>query len=105
MTKTILILLTGLLLLSCKDEKNKNVSSDKNIHSELWEDKTQIYLPNTSEWTNRVEVADINGDKMIDLLFANGGNYAAPGEPEFSRVFINQGADKKLKIPNFCHAS
>jgi hypothetical protein len=97
MTKTILILLTGLLLLSCKDEKNKNVSSDENIESELWEDKTQIYLPNTSEWTNRVEVADINGDKMIDLLFANGGNYAAPGEPEFSRVFINQGADKKFK--------
>jgi len=97
MTKTILILLTGLLFLSCKDEKNNTVSLDENIKSELWEDKTQIYLPNTSEWTNRVEVADINGDTMIDLLFANGGNYSEPGEPEFSRIFINQGPDKKFK--------
>jgi hypothetical protein len=97
MTKTIVILLTGLLFLSCKDEKNNTVSLDENIKSELWEDKTQIYLPNTSEWTNRVEVADINGDTMIDLLFANGGNYSEPGEPEFSRIFINQGPDKKFK--------
>jgi hypothetical protein len=97
MTKTLLIILTGVLLLSCKDEKNKNISLDENAESALWEDKTKTYLPVTSEWTNRVEVADINGDKMIDLLFANGGNYASPGEPEFSRVFINQGADKKFK--------
>ncbi len=34
---------------------------------------------------------------MIDLPFANGGNYTSLGEPEFSRVFINQGADKKFK--------
>jgi hypothetical protein len=34
---------------------------------------------------------------MIDLLFANGGNYSSPGEPEFSRVFINQGAGEKFK--------
>ena len=64
MTKTILILLTGLLFLSCKDEKNNTVSLDENIKPELWEDKTEAYLPITGEWTNRVEVADINGDKM-----------------------------------------
>ena len=64
MTKTILILLTGLLFLSCKDEKNNTVSLDENIKSELWEDKTETYLPITGEWTNRVEVADINGDKI-----------------------------------------
>ncbi|MFT6842249.1 MAG: hypothetical protein ACJASR_001015 [Psychroserpens sp.] len=97
MIKTILIALTGLLFLSCEGKMNKQVSTDENRESELWEDKTETYLPVTGEWTNRVEVADINGDKMIDLLFANGGNYSEAGEPEFSRVFINQGADKKFQ--------
>lgn len=38
-------------------------------------------------------MADLNGDGYLDLLFANGGNYS---EPEFSRVFINQGAGNKF---------
>jgi len=97
MTKTILIAFTGLLLLIYEGKMNMQVSSEDKTKSELWEDKTETYLPTTGEWTNRVEVADINGDKMIDLLFANGGNYSSPGEPEFSRVFINQGADKKFQ--------
>ncbi len=58
----------------------------------LWEDQTTTYLPVTAEWTNRVEVADINGDNLPDLLFANGGNYSTPGNAEPCRVFINQGA-------------
>ena len=97
MKKIIFIILTGLILLSCEEKSNKEASSDINVHSELWEDKTETYLPITGEWTNRVEVADINGDKMIDLLFANGGNYSSPGEPEYSRIFTNQGADKKFQ--------
>ena len=97
MTKSISILVIGILLLACTDKMNKEVPSDKNTEYGLWEDKTETYLPITGEWTNRVEVADINGDKMIDLLFANGGNYSSPGEPEFSRIFVNQGADKKFK--------
>ena len=39
MTKTILILLTGLLFLSCKDEKNNTVSLDENIKSMISKDK------------------------------------------------------------------
>ncbi|WP_273567478.1 FG-GAP-like repeat-containing protein [Maribacter halichondriae] len=97
MTKSISILLIGILLLACTDKMNKDIPADKNTEYRLWEDKTETYLPITREWTNRVEVADINGDKMIDLLFANGGNYSSPGEPEFSRIFVNQGADKKFK--------
>jgi hypothetical protein len=97
MAKTFLVVLTGLLLLSCEGKLKKEIPSNMSAESELWEDKTQTYLPITREWTNRVEVADINGDKMIDLLFANGGNYSEPGALEFSRVFINQGPDKKFK--------
>lgn len=63
----------------------------------LWEDQTATYLPLTAEWTNRVEVADINGDQLPDLLFANGGNYSTPGKAEPCRIFINQGAGKMFE--------
>jgi hypothetical protein len=33
---------------------------------------------------------------MVDILFANGGNYREPGEPTLSRVFLNQGPGKKF---------
>jgi hypothetical protein len=73
------------------------INSFQNIENDLWIDATHTYLPVTAEWTNRAEVADINGDKQLDMLFANGGNYAEPGNAELSRVFINQGPDSKFK--------
>lgn len=57
----------------------------------LWHDATEELLPATAEWTNKVELADINGDGWIDLLFANGGDYSEPGEPEMNRAFANRG--------------
>ena len=63
----------------------------------LWEDATKTTIGQTAEYTNSVELADINGDGMVDILFANGGDYEAPGKPEFSRVFLNQGAGKMFK--------
>ena len=51
----------------------------------------------TKEWTNKVELADINGDGRVDVLFANGGKYDHPGEPEFSQVFLNQGPGQMFK--------
>jgi hypothetical protein len=62
----------------------------------LWEDQTERYLPKTAEWTNRVEIADINGDNLVDLIFANGGDYSEPGTLEASRIFINQGPEKQF---------
>jgi hypothetical protein len=63
----------------------------------LWDDATKTTIGDTAEYTNSVELADINGDGMVDILFANGGDYEAPGKPEFSRVFLNQGAGKMFK--------
>ncbi len=60
----------------------------------LWSDQTATFLPATSEWTNRAEAADLNGDGSIDIIFANGGNYSEPGEPEYCRIFLNQGPDQ-----------
>jgi hypothetical protein len=63
----------------------------------LWEDKTADTIGTTAEYTNSLELADINGDGRVDILFANGGEYEKPGKPEFSRVFLNQGPGQKFK--------
>jgi hypothetical protein len=56
-----------------------------------WMDVTAEAIGETGDYTNRVELADVDGDGRVDLLFANGGNYDAPGEPVSSRVFTNLG--------------
>ena len=57
----------------------------------LWHDATAALLPPTADWTNKVELADLDGDGRVDLLFANGGNYSEPGDPEPNRAFLNRG--------------
>lgn len=57
----------------------------------VWEDRTEALLDSTGEWTNKVELADLNGDGRLDILFANGGNYSTPGAPELNRAFFNAG--------------
>src|SRR5215208_1608064 len=63
----------------------------------LWKDATKTTIGATKEWTNKVELADINGDRLVDILFANGGDYDYPGEPTFSQVFLNQGPDQMFE--------
>ncbi|MBA2541460.1 MAG: VCBS repeat-containing protein, partial [Deltaproteobacteria bacterium] len=44
------------------------------------------------EWSNKVELADFDGDGRVDILFANGGNYSEPSEDlEPNRIFANRG--------------
>jgi len=63
----------------------------------LWIEVTQDFLPETAEWTNKVELADIDGDGRLDLLFANGGNYSEPGDLELNRAFLNRGPDQPFE--------
>jgi hypothetical protein len=67
--------------------------------SGLWEDETRATIGATKglTWTNKVELADINGDGLVDALFANGGDYDFPGEPARSQVFLNQGPDQMFE--------
>ena len=77
------------------ESQGETTSSDEGgtlpLPTALWHDATDELLPATGEWTNKVELADIDGDGRIDLLFANGGNYSDPGEPELNRAFANRG--------------
>jgi hypothetical protein len=65
----------------------------------FWEDATTTTIGETKEltWTNKIELADLNGDGLVDVLFANGGDYDYPGEPTFSQVFLNQGSDQMFE--------
>jgi hypothetical protein len=63
----------------------------------LWHDATDVVLDSTAEWTNKVELADLDGDGLVDLLFANGGDYSEPGAPELNRVFRNRGAGERFE--------
>lgn len=56
-----------------------------------WTDVTADAIGDTAEWTNKVELADIDSDGAVDLLFANGGDYDSPGMPVPSRAFLNRG--------------
>src|SRR5438128_331093 len=47
--------------------------------------------PATDGWSNKVTVADINGDGAPDILVANGGDYETPGTPELSFAYVNNG--------------
>lgn len=87
----------ALFILSCKENDNRKPGPSNQQEHILWVDETNNYLPKTSEWTNRVEVADINNDGLVDLLFANGGNYSEPGDLEPARIFLNQGINQVFK--------
>ena len=63
----------------------------------LWEDVTESTIGETKFWSNKVELADINGDGLVDVLFSNGGVYEMRGLPEPSQVFLNQGPDEAFK--------
>jgi hypothetical protein len=63
----------------------------------LWDDATKTTIGATKKWTNKVELADIDGDGLVDVLFANGGDYDYPGEPTFSQVFLNRGPDQMFE--------
>ena len=62
----------------------------------LWVDETEQVLDSTAQWTNKVELADVDGDGRVDLLFANGGDYSTPGEPEMNRAFLNRGPGERF---------
>ena len=66
--------------------------------AQLWIDATAPCLGTTAEWTNKVDVADLDGDGDVDIILANGGNYATPGAAEATRIFRNDGGGTCTEI-------
>src|SRR5215217_3239549 len=92
-----LIIPITLALVGCSTQQPEHNSKASSDPGELWEDATATTIGVTKEWTNKVELADINGDERVDVLFANGGKYDHPDEPAFSQVFLNQGQGQTFK--------
>jgi hypothetical protein len=59
--------------------------------AQLWQDATAQCTGTTAEWSSKIELADIDGDGLPDILVANGGDYSTPGTPEPVRVWRNLG--------------
>jgi hypothetical protein len=51
-------------------------------------------IGDVAEWSNKVELADIDADSDVDILIANGGDYETPGTPVLSRVLVNDGTGR-----------
>jgi hypothetical protein len=82
-----------LIIIGCTPNNSRHTEV---VTDSLWVDVTTTYLPKMEQWTNRVEVVDLNEDDWPDLIFANGGNYSEPGPPERSRIFINKGENERF---------
>lgn len=67
------------------------VASPGIARAQYWTDATSNCIGTTAEWSNKVEVADVDGDNKIDLLIANGGDYSSPGAAEPVRIWKNLG--------------
>ncbi len=59
-----------------------------------WRNVTDSALKvSTDGWTNKTDLADVDGDGRVDILFANGSAYNQPDEQQQSGVWRNTGND------------
>lgn len=64
-----------------------------------WEDATSAWLGSSQGWSNEVEVADLDSDGDLDVLFANGGGYDRAGSPEPNGIYLNDGTGLLTALP------
>ncbi|MEM6990716.1 MAG: VCBS repeat-containing protein [Myxococcota bacterium] len=73
--------------------------------ADLWREVTDASLGvETGEWSNKTDLADIDGDGDVDLLFANGSAYSEPDERQLNGVWLNEGPDAD-GVPQFTDVS
>lgn len=100
-SRSLLVLLTLGLQAACSDPPGAGAPAGQAVPpplpSALWMDETGTLLDSTAGWTNKVELADLDGDGLLDLLFANGGNYSEAGEPELNGIFLNRGPGRRFE--------
>ena len=92
-----ILLMTAAILAGCGSAAAPVAeTAEASLPTALWHDATAETIGETGDWSNKVELADLNGDGLVDLLFANGGDYREPGTPTRSQVFLNAGPGKKF---------
>ncbi len=92
-----LVVTTIALLVAAGPLADRPQPSSSPSAAPLWADVTADAIGKTRFWTNKVEIADLDGDGRPDLLFANGGDYSTPGTPEPNQVFLNTGPGFRFK--------
>ena len=68
--------------------------------AQRWHDATADCLGTTAEWSSKLDLADVDGDGLVDVLVANGGDYDAAGAPEPTRVWRNLGTWATPGVPH-----
>ena len=61
------------------------------VDAALWSYHPGGALPGEANWSNKCELADLNADGYLDILFANGRGYASPGGGERNQALLNPG--------------
>ena len=72
-------------------EPEPSASDQASAFASAWADVTSDEMSSAGGWTNKVELADLDVDGDVDILFANGGDYDAPGTPVASGAWLNNG--------------
>ena len=74
------VVLAGLGVLACgppdtPDRSGGASDVEPSPWAGIWVDRTAELLDSTGEWTNKVELADLDGDGRRDLVVGDGGDY------------------------------
>ena len=82
---------------SARAEESAKVYVDDTSVVGLWEDATKTTIGQTAEYTNSVELADINGDGMVVSCSPMAVTTKLPASPSSVEYFLTRAREKCLR--------